>query len=259
MSGYERACRTQGAQMTSSPREAGLPAEAIPQARDAPPHEREAVPPHQRQTGPREREAAITPPRKTRTSGLAVITLAFGILALIPFALICGVVALVRIRKTRARGKGMAIAGLVIAGAWIVLGASLAAVAIIAHRDHHARIAPPRQPAIFSVRMGQCINNQPNGSAVQVISCTQSHDAEVFAVFQLTGKQWPGDAAAQQQADQGCLSRLTGYVNPQIASTTLTESYVYPGQAAWAAGQRNVICEIRDTTGKLTSSVRAAG
>jgi hypothetical protein len=236
--------------MTPPGPEAGLPTEAVPPARDVPPLEREAV--------PQERGPAVRPPRTPRTSVLAVITLAFGILILIPFALIFGVLALARIRKTGARGKGMAVAGLVIAGAWIVVGASLAVVAILAHRAQHASIAAPRQPAIFSLRTGQCLNSQPNGSAGQLIPCAQSHDAEVFAVFQLPGNTWPGDIAAQHQADQGCLTRLTGYVNPQIASTTLTESYVYPGRQAWAAGQRNVVCEIRDTTGKLTGSVRAA-
>jgi hypothetical protein len=41
-----------------------------------------------------------------------------------------------------------------------------------------------------------------------------------------------------------------------LATTVLAESYVFPDQGAWNAGERAVICEIRGTAGKLTGSVR---
>ena len=56
----------------------------------------------------------------------------------------------------------------------------------------------------------------------------------------------------------GCASRLTGYLNPQLA-TNLAQSYVYPGQQAWDTGERTVVCEVRATSGQLTGSVRQAG
>ena len=53
--------------------------------------------------------------------------------------------------------------------------------------------------------------------------------------------------------------RLSGYLNPQLNTTGLTESYAYPNEGSWAAGVHSVICEIRGTRGKLTGSVRASG
>jgi len=32
---------------------------------------------------------------------------------------------------------------------------------------------------------------------------------------------------------------------------------VYPGQQAWDAGGRTVVCEVRSTSGQLTGSVRS--
>ncbi|HEY0119760.1 MAG TPA: DUF4190 domain-containing protein [Cellulomonas sp.] len=62
------------------------------------------------------------------TDGFAIAALVFGILGGW-LALIFGFIALSRIKKSGARGRGMAIAGLSIGAAWIVIGI-LAAVAI---------------------------------------------------------------------------------------------------------------------------------
>ena len=85
-----------------------------------------------------------------------------------------------------------------------------------------------------------------------------AHDAEVFGTFHLSGTAWPGTTAVQHQAASGCASRLTGYLNPQLA-TNLTQAYVYPGQQAWGTGERTVVCEVRATSGQLTGSVRSGG
>jgi hypothetical protein len=88
------------------------------------------------------------------------------------------------------------------------------------------------------------------------VPCGQPHDAEVYARFALAGHNWPGGAAIGAQARRGCTARLGGYLNPQLATTVLAESYVFPDRGAWNAGERAVICEIRSTAGKLTGSVR---
>jgi hypothetical protein len=87
------------------------------------------------------------------------------------------------------------------------------------------------------------------------VPCAQPHDAEIYARFGLTGHRWPGPAIGAQ-ARRGCTARLGGYLNPQLATSVLAESYVFPDQGAWNAGERTVICEIRGTAGKLTGSVR---
>jgi hypothetical protein len=108
--------------------------------------------------------------------------------------------------------------------------------------------------------VGECINYGPGAIASPiVVPCHQPHDAEVYARFRLAGRHWPGTAAVGTQARQGCTARLSGYLNPQLATSVLAESYVFPNQSAWDAGVRTVICEIRGTAGKLTGSVRGLG
>jgi hypothetical protein len=61
----------------------------------------------------------------------------------------------------------------------------------------------------------------------------------------------------EQAADDGCGTRLSGYLNPQLA-ISLSQDYVYPGQVAWQAGTRTVVCEVRAASGQLDQSVRGA-
>jgi Septum formation len=79
----------------------------------------------------------------------------------------------------------------------------------------------------------------------------------VFATFALPASAWPGTAAVQKEASSGCASRLTGYLNPQLA-ISLAQSYVFPNKVAWTAGTRTVICEVQAVSGQLTQSVRGA-
>ena len=61
----------------------------------------------------------------------------------------------------------------------------------------------------------------------------------------------------QQQAQTGCSAQLASYLNPQLA-ISLTQDYIYPGQVAWQAGTRTVVCEVRAATGQLDQSVGSA-
>jgi hypothetical protein len=137
----------------------------------------------------------------------------------------------------------------------VLVGAGAGVAALLTHGFHGRTTVKYRQAAVFSVRVGDCINLLTSGSVVHVVSCADPHDAEIFGTFRLAGA-WPGDSTARQQAAAGCATRLTGYLNPQLATSDLTQSYVYPSRQAWGSGQRTVVCEVRSTSGQLTGSVR---
>jgi hypothetical protein len=69
----------------------------------------------------------------------------------------------------------------------------------------------------------------------------------------------PGTTTVAREASSGCGSRLSGYLNPQLA-ISLAQSYVYPNKVAWTADTRTVICEVHASSrgGQLTGSVRGA-
>ena len=198
---------------------------------------------------------APNPAPRRPTDGVAVAALVSGIVPAIPVTLVLGPLALIRISRSGARGRALAITGLVLAGLWTVAAAIVAAAII-------TRPPPPKPvtlPHVFSLRAGQCVNSGRNGiSGLQVLSCSQAHDAEVFATFQVAGSPYPGATALQQQARQGCASRLSGYLNPQLSAASLAQSFVYPDAGAWSAGERTVVCTVRSTSGPLVGSVRSS-
>jgi Septum formation len=158
-----------------------------------------------------------------------------------------------------ARGTSRLAVAAVIFGLIVLAGAAVGALAVATHGFRPKTVIQYHLAAVFSLRPGDCLNSSPNGLSVTVLSCATPHDGEVFATFSLTAPSWPGDAAVQSEANSGCLSRIAGYVGPQLANAGLAQEYFYPDQAAWQAGVRTVVCEVRASTGQLTGSVRDLG
>jgi hypothetical protein len=155
----------------------------------------------------------------------------------------------------RPRGQHLLIVLLAVSCVVAVAAAAVTAV-LLTHRPGTA--AHALRATVFRLRPGQCFVSMPNGIAgAHVVPCAQRHDAEIYGAFRAAGQRWPGTAALAAQARQGCQARLSGYLNPQLATGGLAETYAYPNQGAWAAGVHKVICEIRGTRGRLTGSVRA--
>jgi putative regulator of septum formation len=156
--------------------------------------------------------------------------------------------------KAGRRGRGLGMATLFIIAALAIIGGAIGIVGALTHGFHKPVTVKYREWAVFKLRMGDCVN-APNGRLVAVLPCSAPHEAEVFATFTLPDSRWPGTPKVRAEASSGCASRLTGYLNPQLA-ISLSQSYVFPDAVAWRAGTRTVICEVRATSGQLTGSVR---
>ena len=153
------------------------------------------------------------------------------------------------------RGHGVLLTvGFVLAGIAII-GGAIAIVGSLTHGFKKPVKVTYKKSAVFSLRAGECID--PHGQTASIVACGTPHNAEVFATFTLPDSKWPGDSAVQAAASSGCATRLTAYLNPQLA-ISLTSTYVYPDAVAWQAGTRTVICEVQAASGLLTGSVRGA-
>jgi len=156
--------------------------------------------------------------------------------------------------KAGRRGRGLGMATLIIIAALAIIGGAIGIVGALTHGFRKPVTIKYRESAVFKLRVGDCIST-PNRQLVSVLPCSAPHEAEVFATFTLPDLAWPGRPRGRAEASSGCASRLTRYLNPQLA-TSLTQSYVFPDSVAWRAGTRTVICEVRATRGQLTGSVR---
>jgi Septum formation len=161
------------------------------------------------------------------------------------------------------RGReGRGVSWLITAGVVLVviaLAVAGGALYVTTHGFRPKTVVTYRPAAVYGLRAGECLNSSQNGLSVTILSCATPHQAEVFATFSLTGSSWPGDAAIQQQASNGCTDRIGSYLNPQLLNAGLIQQYVYPNQDAWQAGVRTVVCEVSSASGPLSGSVRDGG
>jgi len=168
------------------------------------------------------------------TNGQAIAAFVLGLLAIVPVSVVFGIVALVRIGRTRQRGKGLAIAGLVLSGLWVVVGAGgvlLGAHYAVTHSNSATPFNPPRgaEPEA-ELPIGTCFN-QPtdeDGDLIPVVPCDQLHDFQLYAKLRLPDS-FTGDAADVQQATVACGKALgASFPDPVALQGTAVPSSYYP-------------------------------
>lgn len=190
-----------------------------------------------------------------KTSGLALGALISAIFVP-PLGAILGFVALSHIKKTGEKGKGLAIAGIVVSGLWL-LGCIGLIAAIVIFGDKVPTDASnpgglPRQSSgpgnvrVQNLKVGQCVDGiSAAGSTLAtlpVVACSASHDGEVVALFNLAGGSYPGDDAIGTQAEDKCNNELDAYAPSAKDDRSVGIYYLHPTQLSWASGDRQVIC-----------------
>ncbi|AGL15461.1 DUF4190 domain-containing protein [Actinoplanes sp. N902-109] len=193
-------------------------------------------------------------PQDNSTNGFAIASLIFGIIGGTLLAIIFGIVGLVQIKNRGQKGKGLAIAGIVLAALWIV-GIVTGIILLAAHDSKQS--APDYTGDISVTRLdpGDCINGLQESNSVKdlpKVPCTGKHEGEVFAVFDLPSGSWPGTDAVAKQAEDGCSKRFDAYTDSKDEKIQLF--YLHPLQESWSV-DRGVTC-VATKEGGLTSSLK---
>jgi hypothetical protein len=198
-------------------------------------------------------------PHAGGTDGFAIASLVLGLIGGVLLALIFGVLALRRIRKTGRDGRGLAIAGLVLAGLWTLGAGVLVAVGVpdSAERAVDGSVTTSGDVTLADVQVGDCTERPPEGEVLtlRVLPCASQHASEVYAVFDLDGEQYPGDDDAVRFAEGGCNRELERLL-PESDETAYGLFYYAPSEDSWSLGDRSVICLLEGPNGRqMTGSV----
>ena len=179
--------------------------------------------------------------------------------------LVLGFFALAQIRRKGERGKGMAIAGMILSG----IGAAILALALATggaaefwdgFQEGRART----ENGTFSVDEGECFDT-PGGSLegmaydVDTVSCDEEHDGEVFANFKMASGSYPGDSEITEAADDKCYTLQYAYAMDTWAIPENVDIYYFtPTRDSWSLGDREISCLFGnvDEKGGLTGSLR---
>lgn len=201
------------------------------------------------------------PAPKSGTNGFSIAALIFGIIPICFLGIIFAIVALVQISKSRQKGKGLAIAGLVLSALWII-GIVVAAVIgafSTADRNGTGTITSGGRVEILQLRVGDCFNDDAAPGtlvlSVEAVPCSEPHKAEVFAVVPVPGDAFPGDDPMKKKASDACTAQQD-HVDASLVPSTAALHWVQPSQQMWSAHHRNVVCIVYTATKQSGSVTR---
>lgn len=208
------------------------------------------------------------PPAAQRAplNGLAVAALVTGLLCMLPVVgVVLGTIALVQIKRTGARGKGMAVTGLVLSAVGTLLCALVlagGAAAFVKSFKEGVREGA-RDDGAFSLRRGDCFDT-PGGDLeaptadMDTVSCAQGHAGEVVGTFRLPGPQgYPGDTELKDLVEDRCQRLSDTYAMDSWAVPADVRVYYYaPDRGTWKLGDREVTCVFGKEKGVLKGSLR---
>lgn len=231
-----------------------------------------------------------TPEPKPGTNGFSIASLICGLLAPCGAGLlsvIFGAVALSQIKKTGQKGRGLAIAGFIATGSWILILALVVTLAIIfgenasdtpdrdtggitgsdvtdndtddtnGGNDGGGDDTDPTEVDVYSLQIGDCLNDLSGTqfATLPVVPCSEPHEGEVYALFDISGNQYPGQDAVLEEAQIGCVDALDRYAPSAATDSNVDIFYLYPTEGTWAAGDREVVCVTYYLDGPRTGSI----
>ncbi|GIE91836.1 DUF4190 domain-containing protein [Actinoplanes regularis] len=185
--------------------------------------------------------------QRDELSGFAVASLVFGLIGGLLFSLVFGVAALVKIKQTGQRGKGLAVAGLVLTGVWLVVIALVYGVnRYVAHRAQD----------MVSLQIGQCFDPPAADGddafvpgPITTLPCTQPHRAEMAGWLSFAERPggdvggYPGAAALVQRAETGCPLLTRNHVlDPLSLPPDVHPRWYVPRDSEWVRGSHDITC-----------------
>jgi hypothetical protein len=186
------------------------------------------------------------------TNVFAVLALVCGVLAFCGLGLLSivfGILALVQCRKTGQKGRGMAITGMILTGAWVAIGVIVAivivAAGVVAERDSDGTLTESGRITVTTLQPGDCIERLQEGRSIEsvpAVPCSEPHMGEVYALFNLTDGDWPGENIVLEQAEVGCVDRLFDYSQSAFDDESVDIFYFHPTRLSWQTGDREVVC-----------------
>jgi hypothetical protein len=207
------------------------------------------------------------PPRKP-TDGVSVAALILGLLGftgLWVFGIICGIIGIRRTGPDSVqRGRGLAVAGLILSGVWALLWVlGIAAIVAFSHSSAGHQVSDVvhgKRALVLALSRGDCYEYAQSASDASTYgvftnvrrqNCGGPHDAEVIVADDIDATIYPGSQSLVDDARARCASAYQA-VRQSHPDAGLTLLVHVPSEFAWQAsgqdaGTARIVCSVRST------------
>ena len=120
---------------------------------------------------------------------------------------------------------------------------------------------------VFSLKVGDCYNGvvlnveeSIEVTDVELVSCDDPHQNEVYTVFELPDSSWKGEDYVFEQAEIGCLATFEAFVGIEYELSTLWADIIYPLEEGWKEkDHRKVVCSVTEESAmKVSGSAKSS-
>jgi hypothetical protein len=114
---------------------------------------------------------------------------------------------------------------------------------------------------VVDLEPGDCFNDSSvpsDNKSVILLGCSNPHDNEIYAIFEIPGEKWPGEDTVADWSETHCLEAFESYVDTRWESSVLDFGWFFPLEESWVKyDDRTVACILFDAEfEKLTSSMK---
>ena len=118
----------------------------------------------------------------------------------------------------------------------------------------------PESAAVSPVTCDPGLFDAEEVSDLPGVPCSEPHDNEAYAVFDVTLDSYPDVDDMSELANGSCVERFEDFVGRDYESSSLDVIAMYPTPESWSQNDREVVCAVYDMeAAKLTGSVQGLG
>ncbi|GLJ60158.1 MULTISPECIES: septum formation family protein [Microbacterium] len=158
-----------------------------------------------------------------------------------------------------------------VAGAAVALAFSLGGCSSIANllngetaaRDEETQeVTEGGTVDVFSLEVGDCTGATAEGEVtdIEVVPCDEPHDSEVYHEFEMEDGEWPGEAAVDTAAEEGCTGEaFEAFIGLPYDQSELYVTYLTPLEDTWSdpsVADRLIQCMAYMPGEELTGTLR---
>jgi hypothetical protein len=136
------------------------------------------------------------------------------------------------------------IVGIVAAIAMVGAGCGTAGPA----RGPDGEVLDAGEVSVGELRGGDCFEDPIAATAsvsrLLVLPCDESHDSEIYFVYEVSGDDYPGAPALDDESDGRCEMEFEAFVGTARAESDLEFFALIPTRESWEANDRTVLCAL---------------